>query len=106
MRAAQGRYIAFADGDDWVDIRMCEVLYQRANDHNATVVIADATVFYEDSKKFRRFFDQHIRKALDPRLRTVPFGLSTEPRVLLLEPAPRGLSDISPGIPSEICHPI
>ena len=86
MRAAQGRYIAFADGDDWVDIRMCEVLYQRANEHNATVVIADATVFYEDSKKFRRFFDQHIRKALDPRLRTVPFGLSTEPRVLLLEP--------------------
>lgn len=86
MRAAKGRYIAFADGDDWVDIRMCEVLYQRASEHNASVVIADATVFYEDSKNFRQFFDQHVRKTLDPRLRTVPFELSTEPRALLLEP--------------------
>ena len=86
LRAAKGRYVAFADGDDWVDIRMCEVLYKRAIDDNADVLIADATVFYEDSKIFRQFFDQHIRKALDPRLRTVPFDLRNEPRALLLEP--------------------
>ena len=52
LRAAKGRYVAFADADDWVDIRMCEVLYQRASEDNADVVIADATVFYEDTKKF------------------------------------------------------
>jgi FkbM family methyltransferase len=86
LRAAKGRYVAFADGDDWVDIRMCEVLYQRASDDNADVLIADATVFYEDSKSFRHFFDQHIRQALNPRLRTMPFELRSEPRVLLLEP--------------------
>jgi polysaccharide biosynthesis protein PslF len=86
LRAANGRYIAFADGDDWVDIRMCEVLYQRASDDNADVLIADATVFFEDSKSFRPLFDQHIRQALDPRLRTMPFELRSEPRVLLLEP--------------------
>lgn len=86
LRAAKGRYVAFADGDDWVDVRMCEVLYQRASDDNVDVLIADATVFYEDSKIFRQLFDQHIRQALDPRLRTMPFDLRSEPRVLLLEP--------------------
>lgn len=86
LRAAKGRYVAFADGDDWVDVRMCEVLYQRASEDNIDVLIADATVFYEDSKIFRPLFDQHIRKALDPRLRTMPFDLGSEPRVLLLEP--------------------
>ncbi|MGH9426247.1 MAG: glycosyltransferase, partial [Terriglobia bacterium] len=86
MRAATGQYIAFTDADDWVDIRMCEVLYLRANDDNADVLIADATVFYEDSKIFRQFFDQKTRQALDPRLRTMPFELRSEPRVLFLEP--------------------
>ena len=52
LRVAKGRYIGFVDGDDWVDIRMCEVLYQRASEDNADVLIADANVFYEDSKTF------------------------------------------------------
>jgi FkbM family methyltransferase len=86
LRAAKGHYVAFADGDDWVDVRMCEVLYQRASDDNVDVLIADATVFYEDTKIFRQLFDQHIRQALDPRLRTMPFDSRSEPRVLLLEP--------------------
>ena len=86
LRAAKGQYVAFADGDDWVDVRMCEVLYRRASKDDADVVIADATVFYEDSKKFCQFFDQPIRKALGPQLKAIPFGLLSEPRVLLLEP--------------------
>src|SRR5262245_17788689 len=51
MQAATGRYIALADGDDWVDPRMCEVLYSRARKDGAEVVIADATVFYDNTKK-------------------------------------------------------
>jgi FkbM family methyltransferase len=86
LRAATAQYIAFADGDDWVDIRMCEVLYRRAIGDNAEVVIADATVFYDDSKRFGPFFDQHIRQKLDPRLRSTPFAHHSEPLVLLLEP--------------------
>jgi polysaccharide biosynthesis protein PslF len=86
MRVARGRYIGFLDGDDWADIRMCEVMYRRAKDDNADVLIADVTVFYEDSKTFGQFFDQHIRRTLDPRLRTAPFELRREPRIMLLEP--------------------
>lgn len=86
MRAARGRYIAFADGDDWVDTRMCEVMYRRAEEDDADVVIADAHVYYEDSKHFGPFFDQALRRTLDPALRTLPFELVHEPRVLLLEP--------------------
>lgn len=86
LRSATGRYIAFADGDDWVDVRMCDALYRRAIGDNADVVIADATVFYDDSKKFGPFFDQPIRQKLDPRLRSTPFTHHGEPQVLLLEP--------------------
>jgi FkbM family methyltransferase len=65
---------------------MCETLYQRARADDADVVIADANVFYENSKSFGQFFDQHIRKVLPAELRTMPFDLAFEPRALLLEP--------------------
>jgi FkbM family methyltransferase len=86
MRAARGKYIAFTDADDWADIRLCEEMYRRASEDNSDVLIADATVFYEDSKNFGRLFDHSIRRTLDPRSRTMPFDLRGEPRVLLLEP--------------------
>ena len=86
MGAARGQYIAFTDADDWADIRMCEVMYRRASEDNADVLITDPTVYYDNSKTFGQLFDQHIRQTLDPRLRTMPFDLRREPRVLLLEP--------------------
>jgi FkbM family methyltransferase len=67
---------------------MCEVMYRRASDDNADVLIADATVLYENSKSFAQHFDQPIRQTLAPRLRTMPFELRSEPRVLLLEVVP------------------
>ena len=86
LSAARGEYVAFTDGDDWADTRMCELTYQRAREDAADVVIGDATVFYEDSKTFGQFFDQHLRKGLRPEARTAPFDLGSEPRVMLLEP--------------------
>lgn len=86
MSVATGEYIAFADGDDWVDVNMCEVLYKRARADDVDVVIADTKVFYEDTKDFSPFFDQPLRKVLAPELRKTPFDIQSEPVVLLLEP--------------------
>ncbi|MGD9852484.1 MAG: FkbM family methyltransferase [Nitrospirales bacterium] len=86
MKVAKGTYIGFVDGDDWADPRMCEVLYQQASDDNSDVLIADARVFYNDSNTFGPFFDQRIRQQLDPRLKSTPFKLARELRILLLEP--------------------
>ncbi|MBA2485221.1 MAG: FkbM family methyltransferase, partial [Nitrospira sp.] len=86
LQNARGRYVAFTDGDDWADVRMCEVLYQRAAADDLDVLVADATVLYETSKTFGEHFDKHIRQSLDPRLRTRPFEVGNEPRSLLLEP--------------------
>ena len=88
MEHAVGTYIGFVDGDDWVDIHMCETMYRRAKAQDADVLIAQAQVFYNDSKTFGPFFDQQLRQILDPRLKTLPFELLDEPRVLLLEPVP------------------
>jgi glycosyltransferase involved in cell wall biosynthesis len=86
LRIARGEYVGFTDGDDWADIRMCEVLFQRACKDDSDVLIADANVFYEQSKTFGPFFDQRIRQALNSQLRATPFELSTNCRILLLEP--------------------
>ena len=86
LRAARGRYIGFLDGDDWADIRMGEVMVRRAIRDDADVTIADVTVSNEDSKTFGRLGDLHVREHLPPRLRTAPFDVSHEPRILLLEP--------------------
>jgi FkbM family methyltransferase len=83
---ARGQYIAFTDGDDWVDARMCEVLYHRAHEDDLDVLIADAIVLYENSKVYGMHFDEHIRQSLDPRLRTRSFDVTSEPRALLVEP--------------------
>jgi len=86
LRAARGRYIGFLDGDDWADIRMADVMVRNAIRHDADVAIADVTVSNEDSMTFGLMGDDHVRGHLPRRLRTMPFHISQDPRILLLEP--------------------
>jgi len=85
MHMARGQYIAFIDGDDWADTKMCEVMLQRALEDDVDVLIADAIAFDEDSKCFVQLYDHKIRKLIDIRSRTIPFEITIEPRVLQLE---------------------
>lgn len=47
---AQGEYIGFVDGDDWVEPDMYEVLYQHAKMYQADLCYAQAVKDYEDGK--------------------------------------------------------
>jgi FkbM family methyltransferase len=87
MRAARGEYLGFVDADDWVDTRMYERMCARADRDGADVLIADAKVYYEDSKSFCPFYDRYIWDALEPELKTSPFPLARETSVLLTEAA-------------------
>ena len=44
MNNAQGRYIIHCDSDDWVDVNMYRVMYEKAMNDNADVVICDYIV--------------------------------------------------------------
>lgn len=39
--AAKGEYIYHCDSDDWVDVRFCEEMYQKAVDDNYDILISD-----------------------------------------------------------------
>lgn len=46
IRAATGQYIAYADGDDWMEPDMCERMYQKIAEQNVDVVMCGR---YEDT---------------------------------------------------------
>ncbi len=86
LAEAKGEYIAFIDGDDWADIRMCEKLYDRAHLLDADVVIASATIIYDnESKNFAPLFDHLTRKRISPFAKNYCFKLEEEPLAMQLE---------------------
>lgn len=85
LKEAKGEYITFLDGDDWADIRMCEILYNRARSLDADVVSASATVFYVDNKNFAPLFDDFTRQQISAFAKTHCFSLDEEPLAMQLE---------------------
>lgn len=51
IRAAQGKYIAFVDPDDWVEINAFEILYNATKEHKVDLVEYAITVYEENSRK-------------------------------------------------------
>lgn len=41
LQAASGEYILHCDSDDWLDVRTCELLYNKAKTNNSDVVVFD-----------------------------------------------------------------
>ncbi len=43
---AEGEYITFVDGDDWIDAEMCKVMYDKATEENVDLVICGISKDY------------------------------------------------------------
>lgn len=57
LKMATGDYIIFCDSDDWMSENACEVLYKKAIESNADVVIGDVYMAYENGKsKYVKFY--------------------------------------------------
>ncbi len=52
LALAKGEYIAFVDGDDWVDVRMIESLYENALKNDSDIVMCATKVFDEQEQQF------------------------------------------------------
>jgi FkbM family methyltransferase len=86
LQHARGTYVTFLDGDDWADVRMCEILHEAISSVDAEVVSAGATVLYDDDvKSFGPLFDHHIRGRISEFAKQYCFSLAQEPAALRLE---------------------
>jgi len=50
IKKAQGKYLAFVDGDDYVAYDMYEKMYQKAESGNYDIVVCDLNYVYEDDR--------------------------------------------------------
>ena len=50
---SSGEYIAFVDGDDYVELDMYEKMYKKATSGNFDIVVCDLNYVYEDDRKVR-----------------------------------------------------
>ena len=62
LKNANGKFILFLDGDDWLENNCIEELYKTANDKKADVVLYNAYMVYDDRKEI---FDTFIEKFID-----------------------------------------
>ena len=77
INVARGKFLAFVDGDDWVETDMFEVMYSLAKSSNAEIVICGGKTFPDESDA-----PEWIKAALSPSDRVIRnFG----PEVLFTE---------------------
>lgn len=59
---AQGEYLAFVDGDDYIDLDFCEKLYKTAKQNNADIAKAMVRVMDENSIRQNTFNNDSVEK--------------------------------------------
>ena len=48
IKKAKGKYICFVDSDDWLEIDTCELLYKKAEQNNADVVLIKPKLIFQN----------------------------------------------------------
>ena len=51
LNFANGEYLLFIDSDDWIEEKMCEIMYHKAISESADLVVCDIQNVYEDGHK-------------------------------------------------------
>lgn len=55
IKLSRGKYIAFVDSDDYVEVDMYEKLYNKIISDNSDIVVCNYKTFIEDSKEFNNY---------------------------------------------------
>ena len=61
---ATGKYIAFVDGDDYVDVHMYENMVAKAESKDYDMVVCNVNYIYEEEAECRKHISSHIEKDL------------------------------------------
>lgn len=51
FRNASGEYIAFIDGDDWIDVNFANDGYKTAKENDCDIIICNFTIVYDDKQR-------------------------------------------------------
>ena len=75
MKAARGEYIAYVDGDDWIEPQMYEQMYQKMIEENVDIVmcgrfedVADTSKKVFHGVKEGRYKKQELQKLVYPKM--------------------------------------
>lgn len=55
LQHAKGEYLGFVDSDDWVDLKMYELMYEKAVEENADIVVCDMIRHYPDKTLYNDY---------------------------------------------------
>lgn len=57
LQHAKGEFVGFVDGDDWVDCKMFESMYEKAIEEDADIIICNTVDQFDDHEVFHRQSD-------------------------------------------------
>lgn len=58
LQTVKGDYIVFVDGDDWLDENYVEIMIEKAEQHNADIVMCTYVKEYDDHSSIANIFDE------------------------------------------------
>lgn len=72
MKAMTGEYMIHCDPDDWVELNMYEIMYQKAIETNADIISCDICLVYNNSIQVisKKYFDEDPKESLKKCLYT------------------------------------
>ena len=65
LKQATGKYILFIDGDDWLEKEALNILYKKAEDDLADIVIYNAFDAYDNGKKDKKIYKEFVNSHSD-----------------------------------------